>query len=91
MVRLTLDHVEAHDRDDARHRQAPSWQPSNTPAQQEVPTLNASWVGGGRDAVGALDGRTVRWTGALGPGIVRRRRNAKLSITCKAPRLTLGC
>ena len=25
--------------------------------QQEVPTLNASWVGGGRDAVGALDGR----------------------------------
>ena len=77
-MRVTLDHVEAHDRDDARHHRAPSWQPSNTPqqnntklrvgcarssrseygwAQQEVPTLNATWVGGGRDAVGALDGR----------------------------------
>ena len=26
-VRVTLDHVEAHDRDDARHHRAPSWRP----------------------------------------------------------------
>ena len=46
----------------------PSW-PLSLP-QQEVPTLNATWVGGGRDAVGALDGR-YRALGTSVPHVVQ--------------------
>ena len=38
-MRVTLDHVEAHDRDDARHHRAPSWQPSSVHSSRNYCTV----------------------------------------------------